>query len=157
MIIEPVYLLWAFVLTRSDPPQSRAKISDKTTHLHNRVWNVRKRVGYCTAHEQFFFFFICFVFCFFLWKSLLLPTDGMGWTKLFQRATHLKPQLLVDSLVKKYESITEEKSQGEFPLGTDEARQICPKWQMASCIPALIHLFPLDFAPNSVFARVPSS
>ncbi len=97
-------------------------------------------------NSSFFSFCFCLFFVF-LWKSLLLPTDGMGWTKLFQRSTHLKPQLLVDSLVKKYGSITEEKSQGELPVGTDEAHQICPKWQMASCIPALIHLFSLDFAP----------
>ncbi len=43
------------------------------------------------------------------------PYGWDGLKKLFQRATHLKPQLLVDSLVKKYESITKEKSQEELP------------------------------------------
>lgn len=70
--------------------------------------------------------FLLLFFLFFV-KVVAPPYGWDGLKKLFQRATRLKPQLLVDNLVKKYESITEEKSQGELPRGTDEAGQICPK------------------------------
>lgn len=74
MIFEPVCFLWALILTGSDPLKSRAKISDNTTHLHNRVWHVRKRVGYCTAHGQLIFCLFVFLYCESCFSSL-----WMGW------------------------------------------------------------------------------